>query len=231
MPLRSVWRLVGGSEYERRWWGTAADVEALLPSLRTGATEVSFDQSPGSAIAIATVRYPGVQDFNEVTSEVMVVAFTDQGFPLHQNPTFIGIPSADIQTMEESLKTGAANTQTAASAAFRYYALRSRGVETYRAKLPAVTWQRIVGNNYPTALDIADVGTIFSTDQIVDQLGAPVLWAIPPANVGVSQGDASLFTAGWMKDCEVGYTADGQNQLIIRAEFGLWANDAYTFAF
>jgi hypothetical protein len=226
-----VWRLVGGSEYERRWWGPAKDVQSLLPSLRAGATEVAFDQSPGSVIGIATVRYAGVQNFNDVTSEVMVVSFTDQSFPLHQNPSFISIPNSTIKELEEALKREGENLQDPDSDAWKYYDLRSRGVETYRAKLPVVSWQRIVGNQYPTALDIADVGTIFSTAQIVDQLGAPVLWSIPDANVGVSEGDASLFTAGWIKDCEVGYTADGQNQLVIRAEFGLWANDAYTFGF
>lgn len=228
MPLRSVWRRVGGSEYERRWWGPIADVEALLPGLRAGASEVTFDPIQGSPIAVASVRYAGVQDFAELTSEVMTIEFSDQTFPVSQNPTFINLTSNLIKDLEELLKTGADNPYSdTESEAYRYYELRSRQIESYRAQLPIVTWTRVVGPNYPTSLDLADVGQIFNTDQMVSQLGAPVLWDVPTGNVGVDEDDYGMFTAGWLKTCSAGFTADGQVQLVIRGEFGLWAQDLY----
>ena len=233
MPVRAVWRKTGGSEYEQRWWGPADDVRAIFNLLvNTGAQSVTFDQQQGSVIGICTAVYAGVQNNNDLASEVMTIEFSDQTLPLHQNPSFIGIDNDTIQSLEENIKNGDPNPYSDSSlAVYKYYSLRSRGVESYRVQLPIVTWSRIVGPKYPTHLDLEDVGTIYNTSQMVDQLGATVLWSVPTLNVGVQEGDATIFKEGWLKTAAVSYTADGQDQLIIRGEYGIWAINAYTFAF
>src|SRR5687767_15966728 len=86
MPIQSIWSRTNGQEYERRWWGPADAVRKLQLAARIGATSVEFSQSPGSALAILTARYSGVIAGDEIATETVEIDFTDQTFPIHQNP-------------------------------------------------------------------------------------------------------------------------------------------------
>lgn len=253
MGIQSVWRKTGGREYERRWWGLASEIRAFEQGIRApagpgrtpppnplgGAIEVSISQSPGSAIAILTARFNGTLDQAngepEIAIETMEIAFKDETFPLHQNPGFIDIPTSQIKALDVEAKTDAPDeavgvnhvAQNASEGAYLQY--RMRGVESYRVKLPHVTWTRTVGEGYNAALDLADTGAIFSTGDLASSIGAPILFSIPTGNVGVESSGVSPFTAGWMKGAQLTYVSDGRIQMILTAEYGLWANDVYVF--
>ncbi len=230
MPLQTIWHRINGQEYERRWWGEAGRVRKLEIGARAGAISVEFTQSPGSALATLTARYSGVISGQELPIETVEIDFTDQPFPLHQNPTFIGISDADVLSMEDNIQKHEANTQTEGTTKHAYYELRSRGVDNYRVKLPVVTWTRTVGVGYHTTYDLSQVGSIFSTANLAGSIGAPILFYIPTGNVGIV-GDGGNYTAGWMKDARVSMTGDGKAQIVLIAEYGLWETGSlYEFA-
>lgn len=233
MPIQSIWRRTGGWEHERRWWGLADAVKSMEAKALEGAISVEYTQQEGSCIAILTARYPGASPSSPTGTdpgdnvETVEIDFAEVTFPISQNPTFIGISTADILAMEALLATNAANSQTAASAKYRYYDLRSRKTESYEVSLPHVTWTRTVGLDYNTSLDLANVGSIFSTGSLAGSIGAPVLFTIPTGNVGIITGTS--HTAGWKKGGRFTFISDGKVQLVLTARYGLWANDLYTF--
>jgi hypothetical protein len=228
MPIQTVWRRTGGSEHD-------TSVRALETSAREGALSVEITQQEGSCIAILTARYPGAspgsppgdEDDLGDNVETVEIDFAEVTFPIHQNPTFIGITTANVITMEASLASSDANTQTAGSVEYRYYDLRSRKTESYEVAIPFVTWTRTVGLDYNTSMDLANVGAIFSTGNLAGSIGAPILFDIPTGNVGVLTGGE--YTAGWKKGGRFTYVSDGKVQLVLTARYGLWANDLYTF--
>lgn len=227
LPIQSVWHRIHGQEYERRWWGPAGAVQKMIVSARVGAISVEFTQQPGSAIGILTARYGGVIAGDEVALETVDIAFRDETFPVHQNPTFISIADSRIRLLDKAAEDSSTSVPNNALE-FRYYDLRQRGVESYRTKLPTVIWTRTVGIGYSRSYDMEGTGKIFSTANLAGSIGAPVIFTIPTGNVGVtSSGD---YTAGWMKDAQVRNTGDGKVQVVLSAEYGLWANDLYTFA-
>lgn len=231
-PVQTIYRRTGGTEHERRWWGYCESVKAMEAYARNNAISVEYTQAPGSVIGILTARYMGEpgsggEGTEEDAEETMEIEYSEQTFPIHQNPTFIEIPTASIITMEASLQSNAANTQTDGSAAYKYYDLRSRKTESYEVSLPVVTWTRTVGLGYNVTLDLANVGGIFSTAVLAGSIGAPILFSIPTGNVGVTTGTG--YTAGWKKGGRFSFVSDGKVQLILTARYGLWSNDLYTF--
>ncbi len=232
MPIRTVWRVTDGHSYERRWWGPAGAVKALQngkSNILSGAVAVVFDQQPGSPIAILTVSYTGQPSGTPeaAVTETMEVEFSDQTVKIHRNPSFIGIPTADIARMEELLKDRTANAESDPDM-LAYYNLRLRDVESYRIKMPVVTWTRVVGAQYPSELDLQLAGYLLTTADLVDTVGAPVLWSIPTGNVGVEAGGD--YIEGWFMDARAGYSGDGKIQMTIRGEFGIWENSLYELA-
>lgn len=240
MPLRTVWRITDGYSFERRWWGAAATVFALSQNKKSpiwvGAISAQFDQQPGSPIGILTIGYSG-KPFGDpaaqpAVTERMTLKASDQTVKIDRNPSFIDITSTLIQEMETQLKAGAPNTQPANSASFDYYSLRSRGRESYRVKMPIVNYTRVVGSQYPVKLDLDLMGRVLTTSELADEVGDPTLWDIPAVNVGVIAPTSSAddFIVGWFMDVEMDYTGDGQIQLTINGEFGLWDSALYTVA-
>ena len=229
MPVQTIWRRLGGSEYERRWWGPSDAVRALQSfAASTGASEVTVTQSPGSSIAILSARYQGVLSGQETAVETMAIKFSDETVPIHRNPTFIGISDARIAALDKAAQdqnTGVPS-QDDGGIEFEYYDCKSRGEDSYICKLPHVVWNRSVSENFSTAIDISGVGKVLSTSRMVAALGAPVLFSIPTGNVGVRE--SSGWTAGWLVDAEVDYTSDGKLSLMIKGDFGLYRNSLYT---
>lgn len=220
LPIRSVTRLVGGNEYERRWWGLAASVMAFVPP--GVPTENTFDQQPGSAVGIRTATYAGKPNEDEEQAvETMTVRFNDVTFPIAQNPSFIDISEDRIKALNDG---GAAGAEPEPE----YAACIQREITSYRAKLPVVTWNRTVSVNYGAALDLAGVGAIWTTGDVVDEVGDTVLFDIPTENVGIrdeTTGDG--YHLGWLKDCTLDYTGDGKILMSITFEYGLWRASLY----
>lgn len=235
--VRQIWSRTNGASYQRIWWGPHDDVEAVFNNRTTvdsaGVEGAELTPIDGSPISILTVTYSGwlvTGGGRNEASETISISYSDQTVPLNQNPTFNDITTATIQDLESKLSNHDANPYSdTTSAEYKYYALRSRKVDNYRVKLPHVVWRRSVPADYPTAADLENIGAIFSTGDLAGSIGAPILFTIPTGNVGISEDDEGLFTPGWLKDGSVDWQADGKAELILTAEFGLWANDAYYF--
>lgn len=250
MGIRSIWRKTGGAEYERRWWGAAASVYAMLNSIKSdpNVTEVSFEQSQNSAIGMITAKYAGTGPgggsggIAEAT-ETVELSFNSQTFPLHYNPTFINIPDEHLVVLDDAAtarpkRTGVLTERFSDNlfpneAEILYFWYRAKGVESYYVELPVVVWNRTVGPNYPATADLLNVGMIFDSGALAWSIGVPV-YQLPTGNVGVQSkqalGDKTQFTAGWRKTGNVSAVSNGQMQITLRAEFGLWANGVYVFA-
>lgn len=234
-PIRSVWSR-SGATHERRWWGEGRAVKLMQNSAIVGnALEVSFDQAPGSAIGILTAKYAGIGPGSGTGGgteavETVDIQYTDATFPMHQNPTFIGLSTDKVQEIEKKTADKAPNTYTVGTLEYELYELRRRGVDSYRVQLPVVVWNRMAGPSYPAIADMDDVGKIFSTGALAWSIGVPMLFRVPTGNIGISAGDASIFRAGWMKTGQVSSASDGMSQITLRAEYGLWAIRAYQFA-
>lgn len=245
MPMRSVWRKAGGAEYERRWWGASASVLAMLNSIKAdpNVLDVNYDQSQNSAIGMITARYsgtgPGAPN-NSLTesTETVELSFNTQTFPIHQSPSFINITDDHIIDLEDAAtsrprKKSVLNNTWITAVERSYFWHRAKGIESYYVELPVVVWNRTVGPNYPATADLLNVGYIFSSGALAWSIGVPV-YQLPTGNVGVQSknvpGDPTAFTAGWRKTGNVSAVSNGQMQITLRAEFGLWSNDLYQFA-
>lgn len=230
MPLRTIWRRVGGMEYERTWWGPMATLEKSFRNITVGATEVQLQCAPGSAVGTITARYAGVLSGTELPIEVIDIQFADQTFPLCQNPSFINIDTASIIDLDEHAQNHEDIEITDTTLPdWQYFQLKVRGVDSYRVKMPTVVWTRTVSIDYPVALDLENTGAIFSTGNLAGSIGAPILFNIPTGNVGVEDPASGLFTAGWLKGAQATNSSDGKIQIVLTAEYGLWATQAYEF--
>lgn len=234
LPLRSVWNLTGGASHERRWWGQADAVKAMINSaIAGGAIDVTFDQDRNSPIGILTAKYSGTGPGSVAPTEsTETVDFdeTDTTISWDRNPTFISLSTAKVQEIEKAIsEKKATNPYTAGTLEYRAFELRRRGTDSYRAVLPVVVWNRTVGPKYPAISDLDNCGKIFSTTNLAYSIGAPLLFRIPTGNVGISSDNSTGFTAGWMKTGKV-TSSNGQSQITLRAEYGLWENELYQFA-
>jgi hypothetical protein len=227
MPMQHIWHRINGQEYERRWWGLAGAVQKMMTSARVGAMSVEYTQAPGSPIGILTARYAGALAGDQIALETVDIAFRDETFPIDMNPTYISLSDDRVLALKKAAEESNTGAPTNALE-FAYYDHIQRGTTEYRTKLPTVTWTRTVGSGYSRSFDMNGVGSIFSTANLAGSIGAPVIFTIPTGNVGVTNGDG--FTAGWMKDAQIRSTGDGKVQIVLAAEYGLWANDLYTFA-
>lgn len=230
MPIQTVWRRIGGFEYERRWWGPADEVRKLELQARSGAIEVGFTQSPGSIVGILSARYAGTIVGDEVAEETLTINFNDETIPIHRNPTFIDIPVSRIAALNKAATDNDSSvpSQTDGGIELEYWSCKVEGDDSYLCALPHVTWVRTVSENYSRDLDLANVGAIFSTDALVSAIGDPILFEIPTGNVGVREADG--WTAGWRKMASTDISSDGKVILTITGTFGLWRDSLYTIA-
>lgn len=230
LPIQSVWRRLGGFEYERRWWGPADEVRKLEFLARNGAIEVGFTQSPGSSIGILSARYAGVIAGDEIAEETMEINFNDESIPIHRNPTFIDISVSRIAALNKAATDNDSSvpSQTDGGIELEYWSCKVEGDDSYLCALPHVTWTRTVSENYSRDLDLGNVGAIFTTEALVDAMGAPILFSVPTGNVGVRESDG--WTAGWRKLASTEITSEGKVNLVITGTFGLWRNSLYTIA-
>jgi hypothetical protein len=246
MPTRMTARRIGGRDYEQRWHGEAEAVRTYYEVLvASGADEVTYDQAPGSAVAMVSARYSGTYgEPNEQAVETMEIDFADVTFPIHQNPSFVGLSTQSIRLLEDAIKNetgrdevlasmidliGEAATDNGTGSHGDYWDTRARGIESYRVFVPVVVWTRTVSAQYPAGLELDNVGSIFSTAALSSAMGTPILFSIPTGNVGIAAGgSAPQFYAGWLKTGRVSLQSDGKIQLVLKGEYGLWAGNLYT---
>lgn len=227
---RSTISRTNGVEVERTWRGTYEACKAMEQAIYAlGASTVVCERVDGSAMGILRAVFSSAQnggDPGAVAESTIELSFSDVTWPIHRNPTFIGISAARVQALNKEVEKESPSAPSDATE-LSYYNLKLRGVDEYRAKMPVVSLTRTVSVNYHTALVVADTGTIFSTAAVSNFIDNPILFTVPTGNVGVLE--ASGFTAGWMQDTRVSFTSSGSVQLAETYEFGLWENALYTF--
>lgn len=220
-----TWDRLSGRKVTRTFEGSPVAIAYLEdPARNSGATDVQLSQQAGSAKATLTASYGDPLQV-EITR---IIRFNDVTFPIHQNPTYIGISTARIKAVNDESEKSSPDTSGFTATELSYYNLIARGVKDYRVKLPIVTYTRVVPFNSPETISTGTPGTVYTPAQVSNAVGDAILFSIPTGNVGVTAN--SDFTAGYLFDVEVDLLANGNWQLIETFEYGLWANNLYVFA-
>lgn len=217
---------VGGRERVRTFTGERDSVLARVNSLLAeGAIEVTATQQPGSALASVSARFGQIEDSEpEVAEETLTIRFNDVPIPIHRHPSFVAITDRRIKQLNELANEKDATPPTDATELI-YFNLKLRGVDSYKAKLPVVTYVRTVSPSYADGLDLGNVGKIHTTDQVVGLVSSPILFSIPQNTIAVSSG--GNYLVGWQLDASLDRLANGNFQITEVYEFGVWEDDLY----
>lgn len=228
-PTQTVWRKRGGSEFIHSWVGPAESVRAMEASLRSsGAIEVEVSQDIGSALARIRAQYAApVSGEVEQIEESLTIDFSDETFPINVHPAFINIADDIIQILEEQARDSSVTIDdTTGDATGQYYMkLIRRGETTYRAALPSLVYTRNTPDNTVETLDVQDNGKVFTKAEVAGFIAAPIVFAIPDANVGAVAG--SHYAVGYRFSAQMEFTSNGRLNLIERYTFGRWENVLY----
>jgi hypothetical protein len=228
-PVETVWRKRGGSEFIHSWTGVAESVRAMEAALRaSGSIEVSVTQQPGSALATIRAHYATEQTGEpEQINETLTIDFVDETFPINVHPAFVNIADDVIQYLEERAKdTTVTIDDSVADATGQYYMRLVRRSETsYRAALPVITYTRNVADTTDATLDAEDIGKIYSKEDVASFIAAPIIFAIPDANVGIAAG--GHYQVGYRFFCQMEFDASGRINLIEKYTYGRYEEVLY----
>lgn len=206
--------------------GTVPEVEGQLTRY-PGASEIDYEQDGPIARIQAT--------FVEQVSSNLEIDFEEVTGSIFKNPYFASIVPDRIQAIKTAADLAATIGIDEAIADQGLTALEIEAFEflvgeitDYVWDVPEITWTRTVPQDYNAAVDISQMGKIFTTDQVVAIVGAPIIWSIPNTvfNIGVPDG----FSLGWRMRIKVNFIANGGIQIIASFKFGAYANSLYTFA-
>lgn len=230
-PIESDFHLVisqSGTEYDRTWTGTLdATLNKIGALLSEGVSNVAVSKSANSALARITARYnsaPWVTGRNRGNvEETLTVQFNDTPIELHRHPHFINITSERIKILDDAAaKNDSGSVSQSDPAELAYWTYKLRGVNTYKAKLPIITYTRTGGPGMGEFLALADTGKIFNKAQVTLLVSKPVAFAIPDAPIGIVASSNGTFVVGWQLTTQLDYMANGNIQLIETYEYGLW---------
>lgn len=221
----------GGREQVRTWRGTDAAITPQLEALLADPSVIQIDvrRAPDSAVATLAARFGKLDgETEEIGEETLTIQFNDTPTPINIHPEFSAISSERIKLIDEAAKDGDLGSLTLTGQEVYYYELLLRGVDSYRASMPVVTHTITASRSFGEALAVELTGLIFTTGEVADYVGSPVLFSIPTNVVGVTQPDfvssdaANDVISGWRLTTQLEYVASGKVQLISTFEYGIW---------
>lgn len=230
---------INGTTYTRTWVGAKAYIDVIAAAEADFAEGIHVSGRGATYTLVARYTNPVEGPQGEVPSETQELDTAAIQQSIFFNPYF-QVLSAHGQMLVRKVfdnretRTDALTVFDAALAVGEVngierplmeeaYDLMVMGAESYETHAFTLTRTRTASRQYTGTLTLTKIGSLWTTAELANYVGNPLLFVVPSLSLTVEETDKNLF-AGWRQTmCRVSDTAVGSRQMIEQWQLAKWS--------